>query len=130
MKNSHTDATLFGRWIKPLLIGLAVGVIGCVALLMLMAALIQTVDVPRVAVLPLAIAAAAVGAFLAGLTAAIISKNRGLIMGLISGAVLFLLILSAGFIRYADVDGTVALIKLAVLTLAGGVGGFLGVSRR
>lgn len=129
MKNSYPGTSFFRQWIRPLLFGLAVGVIVCVGVLMLIAALIQTVDVPRAATLPLAIAAAAIGAFCAGLTAALIGKNRGLILGAVNGAVLFVLILSAGFIRYAGVDGTVALIKFAVLTAAGGIGGFVGVSR-
>ena len=82
------------------------------------------------AVLPLAIAAAAVGAFLAGMVAAAMAKRRGLLLGIGCGLVLFLLILLAGFARYAGVDGGNAVVKLAVLPLAGGIGGVLGVNMR
>lgn len=129
--NAHRkDPSLFTRWIRPLAVGLAVGVICTVVLLLLMAALIRSVDIPHMAVTPMAVAAAGIGAFTAGLTAAAVAGQRGLICGLLCGVILFLIILLAGFIRYAGVSGGFAMIKLAVLTVAGGLGGILGVGRR
>ena len=129
--NAHDRTqSFFGRIIRPLLIGVAVGILVCTLLLLLMAAVIQRVDVPRGAALPLAVGAAAVGAFLGGLTAALISKQRGLLLGAVSGLVLFLLVLLAGLARYAAVDGSTALLKAVVLVVVGAVGGVLGVNRR
>lgn len=130
MRAHNRTPSFFTRWLRPLLVGTAVGTLGCMALLMLMALVIQKVDVPRSAVLPLAIAAAAVGAFLAGLVAAAMAKQKGLLLGIACGLTLFLLILLAGFARYAGVDGGNAAVKLAVLLLAGGIGGVLGVNMR
>ena len=71
--NTHDRTqSFFGRLIRPLLIGVAVGILVCTLLLLLMAAVIQRVDVPLGAALPLAVGAAAVGAFAGGLTAALI----------------------------------------------------------
>ncbi|MBQ5840407.1 MAG: TIGR04086 family membrane protein [Clostridia bacterium] len=129
--NTHDRTqSFFGRLIRPLLIGVAVGILVCTLLLLLMAAVIQRVDVPLGAALPLAVGAAAVGAFAGGLTAALISRQRGLLLGAVSGLVLFLLVLLAGLARYAAVDGSTALLKAVVLMVAGAVGGVLGVNRR
>lgn len=97
---------------------------------MLAALLVQAVDVPRAAIMPLAIAAAAIGAFLAGLTAAAVAGQRGLLFGAVCGLLLWLLILLAGVARYTGVSGGNALIKLAALVLSGSIGGVLGVNLR
>ena len=130
MRAHDRTPSFFHRWLRPVLVGVAVGLIGCIGLLMLMALIVQSVDVPRAAILPLAIAAAAIGAFLAGLTAAAIAGQKGLLLGAVCGFVLWLLILLAGVARYEGVSGGNALIKLAALLLSGGIGGVLGVNMR
>lgn len=130
MESRDRTPSFARQWLRPLLVGTAIGVIVCVAALLLMAALVRTVDVPRAAVLPLAIAAAAAGAFAGGLAAAAAAGQRGLAMGALCGLVLYLLILLAGFIRYSGVSGGTAVLKLAVLIVAGGLGGVLGVNCR
>lgn len=130
MRAQEHSTSFFRRWLRPVLVGEAVGLIGCVGSLMLAALLVQTVDVPRAAILPLAIAAAAIGAFLAGLTAAAVSGQRGLLFGALCGLLMWLLILLAGVARYTGVGGSGTLIKLAALVLAGGIGGVLGVNMR
>ncbi len=130
MESRDRTPSFARQWLRPLLVGTAIGVIVCVAALLLMAALVRTVDVPRAAVLPLAIAAAAAGAFAGGLAAAAAAGQRGLAVGALCGLVLYLLILLAGFIRYSGVSGGTAVLKLAVLIVAGGLGGVLGVNCR
>lgn len=130
MRAHDRTPSFFHRWLRPVLVGVAVGLIGCIGLLMLMALIVQSVGVPRAAILPLAIAAAAIGAFLAGLTAAAIAGQKGLLLGAVCGLVLWLLILLAGVARYEGVSGGNALIKLAALLLSGGIGGVLGVNMR
>ena len=130
MKPKDTARPLFVRLLRPLLVGLCVGVISCTLLLLLMALLVGTVDVPRRVVLPLAIAAGAVAAFLAGLVTARLSGKNGLLLGMACGLLLFLLILVAGFVRYTGVDAGLSLLKVAILTVAGGIGGVLGVNKR
>lgn len=130
MRAQDRTPSLFRRLLRPVLVGVAVGLIGCVGCLMLAALLVQAVDVPRAAIMPLAIAAAAIGAFLAGLTAAAVAGQRGLLFGAVCGLLLWLLILLAGVARYTGVSGGNALIKLAALVLSGSIGGVLGVNLR
>ncbi len=130
MRAHDRTPSFFRSWLRPVLVGVAVGLIGCIGLLMLMALVVQSVDVPRAAILPLAIGAAAIGAFLAGLTAAAIAKQKGLLLGAVCGLVLWLLILLAGVARYTGVSGEGAVLKLAALVLSGGIGGVLGVNLR
>ncbi len=130
MRAHDRSPSFFRCWLRPALVGVAVGVIACVGALMLMALIVQSVDVPRTAVLPIAIATAAIGAFLAGLTAAAVAKQKGLLLGAVCGLVLWLLILLAGVARYTGVSGSNAALKLVVLLLCGSVGGVLGVNMR
>lgn len=130
MRAHDRSPSFFRCWLRPVLVGVAVGLIACVGALMLMALVVQSVDVPRAAILPLAIAAAAIGAFLAGLTAAAVARQKGLLLGAVCGLTLWLLILLAGVARYTGVSGGNAVLKLAVLLLCGGIGGVLGVNLR
>ena len=116
--------------VKPVLLGLCIGVLCTTLLLLLMALVIRSVDVPRGAVTPLAVVAAGVGAFAAGLTAALAARRNGLLLGAVCGLLLFLIILLAGSLRSGGVDGSFAAVKAAVLTVAGAIGGVLGVNRR
>ena len=130
MSGRNGSPSVFERWVRPVLIGVAIGVIVCILLLLMMAAVVQTVDVPRRATMPLAVIAAAAGAFAAGLTASAVTGRRGLPVGAVCGLTLFLLILIAGFVRYSGVSGGYALIKLAALLISGSVGGLLGMGLR
>ncbi len=130
MSRRGAELSAFEQWVKPVLIGLAVGVLCCILLLLAMAATVQTVDVPRRVTMPLAVSAGALGAFFAGLTAARISRRRGLLLGALCGLLLFLMILAAGFARYSGVSGGYAMVKMAVLMLCGAAGGFIGVGKR
>lgn len=130
MSGRNGSPSVFERWVRPVLIGVAIGVIVCILLLLMMAAVVQTVDVPRRATMPLAVIAAAAGAFAAGLMAAAVTGRRGLPVGAVCGLMLFLLILIAGFVRYSGVSGGYALIKLAALLISGSVGGLLGMGLR
>lgn len=130
MKPNENTRSAYARVARPLLAGLCVGVITCTVLLLLAAALVGAVDVPRQAVMPLAYGAAALAAFTAGLVTARLSGKKGLLMGAACGFLLYLLVLTAGFVRYTGVDIGLSALKLAILVVAGGVGGVLGVNRR
>lgn len=118
------------NWLRPTLVGLCVGVLCCTLIFLLAALLIRSVNIPRGIIKPLAVTAAGIGAFAAGLTAALLSKRRGLAIGALCGLWLFLIILLTGCVRTGSVNGTYTLIKGAVLIAAGAVGGVLGVNGR
>jgi len=115
--------------LRPLLIGLCIGVVACTLLLLLAALLFRSVDVPPDAAAPVAVSAAAISAFLSGLIAARVAGSRGLLTGGACGLLLFLVLLLLGLAR-GGVDSGYAVVKLAALTLAGAIGGVLGVNRK
>ena len=124
------DKPILRQWLRPLGLGLCVGVVVGTLILLLTALVFRSVEIPHAAATPLAVTAAAVGAFGAGLTAALTARCRGLAVGALCGAGLFLILLTAGLIRNGDLDPGFALAKAAVLTLSGGIGGVLGVGRK
>ena len=122
--------SILRQWLRPIGVGLCVGVIVGTLMLLLLALLFRSVELPRGAATPLAVTAAAVGAFGAGLTAALTARCRGLALGTLCGVGLFLILLIVGLIRNGDLSPGFALVKAATLTLSGGVGGIVGVGRK
>ena len=115
--------------LRPLLIGLCVSVVFCTLLLLGVAALLCRVDLSPHVLSPTALVVAALSALLGGWVAARAAGQRGWLMGILCGGVLFLILLLWGLSR-GGVEGGYAIIKLAALTLSGAVGGVLGVKRK
>ena len=131
MKSTHKEETPFwGRMEKPVLIGVAVGAVGCLVLLLVFAAILAAQDIPQAAVTPMAVAAAAIGAFVGGFVAARIAKTRGILFGALCGLILYLLVMASGFAVLRDIRGTYAVVKLALMVVSAAVGGILGVNFR
>lgn len=130
MKAQDRSRSFLNGRLKPLLAGLCVGVLCTTLLLLLAALLIRSVDISRTVITPLAIAASGIGAFAAGLTAALVARRNGLVLGAVCGLVLYLIILLTGCAVNSSVDGGYGVIKLAVLTVTGAIGGVLGVNRK
>ena len=130
MKSRSEDTAMVKRFVRPILIGACVGAVCCLLVLLLLAAVLAATDVPKAAITPLAVVAAAVGAFIGGIVAARMAREKGLLLGAACGLVLFLLVLIAGFAVLKDIRGSYAVIKLLVLIACGSVGGILGVNAR
>lgn len=124
------DKPILRQWLRPVGLGLCVGVIVGTLTLLLLALLFRSVEIPHAVATPLAVTAAAVGAFGAGLTAALAAGCRGLALGALCGAGLFLILLTAGLVRNGDLSPGFALVKATALILSGGVGGILGIGRK
>ena len=131
MKSTHkAEAPFWGRMAKPVLIGVAAGAVGCLVLLLVFAAILAAQDIPQAAVTPMAVAAAAIGAFVGGFVAARIAKTRGILFGALCGLILYLLVMASGFAVLRDIRGTYAVVKLALMVVSAAVGGILGVNFR
>ena len=130
MKHPSAQRPLLHRLVRPLIWGLCVGVVVGTALLSLAALLMQQVDLSPALLPYVAVAAVALGALAGGLVTALLVKERGLLVGALCGTMMDLLLLVAGLARYGGVEGDYALIKWAVLTLAGAIGGVLGANRK
>lgn len=98
MKPRKEDSSaIIKRVLRPVVIGTVIGAGGCLLILLLMAAVMASSDIPKAAVTPMAVAAAAIGAFISGIVAARISREKGLMLGAVCGLLLYLLVMLAGF---------------------------------
>lgn len=130
MTSRSAKSPLIAKWLLPLFWGLGVGLVVGTLLLMLTAKLVQSAEIPLSALAPLAVIAVGIGCFLAGLVAALVAKERGLLLGAMCGTLTYLLLLLVGLFRFGGVAGGYALIKWAVLTVCGAGGGLVGVNRK
>lgn len=114
--------------LRPLGVGTGVGVIVCAVILLIAAAVMTTGVLPAPAVTAVALAAAAIGAFVGGFVTARLSRERGLLYGAGVGLLLFLLITIVGFVTLQELRGTMMLLKVALTICFGAFGGVLGVN--
>ena len=123
MKIRKEESTML-KWLRPVFIGTAAGILCCLAVLLAVR------DIPQMAVTPMAVVAAAVGAFFGGFVCARVAGSRGLFYGAACGALMYLLIVIAGFSLLQDIRGWYALIKLVVVIASSALGGVYGVNMR
>jgi len=129
LKTGRGESAL-SKWLRPVLIGATAGVLCCIGVLLLFALLMAVRDIPQPAVTPMAVIAAAVGSFFGGFVSARAAGSRGLVFGAATGALIFLLIVIAGFSFLHDIRGWYALIKLLVVVISSTLGGIYGVNFR
>ncbi len=130
MRTRKEETGLLVKLIRPVLWGVCVGALTCLLLLLIMAAVMAAQNVPQTAVTPMAVAAAAAAAFLGGLTSARIAKERGLLVGVLCGLLMYVVVALAGFALLREIRGTYALLKLFVLVGCGAIGGLIGVNTK
>ena len=129
MKPRKEDSSaIIKRVLRPVVIGTVIGAGGCLLILLLMAAVMASSDIPKAAVTPMAVAAAAIGAFISGIVAARISREKVLMLGAVCGLLLYLLVMLAGFAVLREIRGAYAVVKLAVMIGCAALGGVLGVN--
>lgn len=111
--------------------GVAIGAVVTVVLLLLLSyAFVIMKNIPHRAITPLGIALSAVGAFFGGYTSGRISKQKGLLFGVITSLALFALLFLFGLILIQEPITTVSFIKMGVMLFLGAVGGILGVNKK
>ena len=126
---SRTTNTLI-TLLRPIGVGLCVGIVTATLLLLGAAVALWKVDVPRGAIAPMAVTAAAIGSLIAGVVAALCAGKRGLVTGAVCGTVMALILLIVGLSRFGGADVGYAALKWAVMTLCGAIGGLIGVNRK
>ena len=114
--------------LKPLCIGVASGVIGCVVLLCLMAGFATALTIPHAYVVPLGTVSLVFGAWLGGWCGVKCIGRNGWLFGLMIAFVLFLLSLLAGIGLLASSDGAFFLIKSILMLASGMLGGMMAVN--
>lgn len=126
--STRKEVSTATKILRPLGVGIGIGVIMCAVILLIAAAIMTTGILPASAVTPVALAAAAIGAFVGGLAAAKLSRERGLLYGAGVGLSLFLLATIVGVAASQELRGTMMLLKAALMIGGGALGGVLGVN--
>ena len=108
-------------------VGAAVGAVTTFAVLALMALILSVVDLPESAPTVMSTVALALGAAAGGFAAAKRNGRRGLAVGLVSGAILFLVFAVAALAVGSEVSA-VFIVRLAVVLAASAAGGVAGIN--
>ena len=118
--------------IRAVVLGSVAGAALCAVLLAILSlAFVSAENIPQGLLSPLVIAVSVLSAFLAGFTAAKLSRRRGLLFGAAAGLLLFALFLLSGLaVSNKAADPAVPGIRLLVMLLSGAIGGLAAVSGR
>lgn len=117
--------------IKAFVISFGVVVCACVILLALSSAIIE-----KMAVLPAETATlittviACVAVFLGGLISSAYSKERGVVLGLVTGVVFCICAALVSTLLFHNNFNTAGAAKFAAVLISGAIGGILGVNRK
>ncbi len=123
--------TQFITSVRIVCFGAAVGaIVSTVFLLLLSYAFVAMKSIPQGAVVPLGVAIGAIGAFFGGYTSGRISKQKGLLYGVVTALTLFALLFLFSLILVKEPISTVSFIKMGVMLFAGALGGILGVNKK
>lgn len=129
MPTSKRAPARLSPWLRPVGVGVCVGVVCVTLFLLLFAFLLYKLSIPLSAVTPLALAALGLGGFIGGLVAGLCSRQNGLAVGAVCGALLTLLLLVVSLARGDGFAPGFAALKWAMLTVCSAAGGVLGVNR-
>lgn len=117
--------------LKALTIGTFMGAFTCVILMAILAIIfVKMRNIPQGIIIPLASMCSGIGSFCSGYIATRILKANGLIYGMLSGLLLFLIILISGVALSGENLTLLTLIKFFLMIISGGIGGVLGVNKR
>lgn len=118
------------RILRPIGIGVLVGGCVCMVLLLLFALIFLKVgSIPEQAQTPIVIGISALGAFSAGLVTGRLARQQGLLWGSVAGMSLFVLLLASS-VSFGNLFSWVALARMGVMVLSGGIGGLIAVNRK
>ncbi len=120
----------FNSLMRPILIGAAVGAVVSFAFLILSALILSFGILPISAASVIASLSVAIGSFFAGKTAARKVQKNGLFIGLICGAVMFLIFTAISLMAFKSTPTVSTLTRLIIFLTASGIGGIFGVSSK
>lgn len=130
MKTVADTQTAFRSSVASVLFGVVGALLVSLLLLSLFSILMTVRDLPAVVIVLLACVSIAGGAFVGGMVAARLIRNRGLMIGAITGLAFFLILYLTGLIMHQAGMDAWLLVKVAIAVLTGGIGGITGVNMR
>lgn len=119
-----------GLTVKAILIGSLCGALAILLLTFLFSFLLLSVHVSDTVIDIMILFAVAIGGLTAGYLCGRALREKGLLLGAISGGILFLLLLIVGVCIGEAVSGMMTAWKLLVLLLGSSIGGILGANAR
>lgn len=128
MKTEQNDKVAAASFLKPMLFGVATAILICLITLIVFSAIMHFRSIPLILINPFAIAASVLGAFSGGFMTTRITKSNGLVLGAITGFLLFVIVVLLGLTLFKDNVGTLTLVKMAIMVLSGSIGGIAGVN--
>ena len=119
-----------GRAIVPSIAGAVCGLLTGVVLFSILAAVLCQVDVPANMLTLLATGAATLSVIPASLVFAFLYGEKGMLYGLLIGAICFVVIAAAAWLQGQTAFTARAVIKAITMLISGALGGLLGISAR
>lgn len=117
--------------IKGVFIGTLFGTFISIVLLIIFSVLfIKMKSIPSLAIEPISMAICAISAFLSSYISARIIRENGMIYGIISGFVMFMLMFFSWLIFNREAITTLILVKITLMLLMGAIGGIIGVNKK
>ena len=118
----------FADMVRPVLTGVISGVLVCLVLMFAFAALMSANSLPMTFAAAFASCCSGLGSLIAGMVCAKKLKSRGLLAGLITGAVMYLILLLAGLIFTGGGMSSASLFRMMIVVICATIGGIMGVN--
>lgn len=119
------------KGVKAVMFGAIGGLVVCTALLLIASfALAQMKSVPGSAVGTITMVFGAFGALAGGYIAVSIARCRGMMYGILTGLVLFLVVVIVGVCSSTESVSIATVIKGAAMLLSGAIGGIVAVNKK
>lgn len=117
--------------LRSVVLGTAAGALMCIVCFIIFALLfVFAKTIPLTMIQPLVMLACALGAFVGGYVTIRLFRMQGMLFGILSGLLLFVLVWIVSAIAIREPLTLQALIKALLMILMGAVGGILGVNKK
>ncbi len=111
-------------------IGALVGLVLCIIFSLIAALVVSVGDLPHRVVTPISMAIIGLSSFVGSLIAGKIHKRQGLLVGVLTGAIMLAVVLAAGFFVPDESAGATMLLKALATFVPSLVGAVIGVNLR
>ena len=119
------------KYLKPIGIGILSGLSTCSLLLIFIAFIFtKSSNPPHSVVDPMMLIVTGIGAFAGGYFSSRMSKEKGMMYGMICAFTMFVFIFIAGLISVRESITMTTLIRFILMLICGAVGGIIGVNKR
>lgn len=118
-------------YVKAVIFGITAGVLSLATLLCIgSTGILITGSIPHNYMSVISIALCSVSSLISGYVSARVTKEKGMVIGSTSGVIIFIILLLAGFIFGNGSFTYLTLVKLALFTLCGALGGIKAVNKK